>query len=169
MKNKLYTKITAIGLIRWMLISGIMLFSISVNAQLTGTLNIPGAYPTLADAITDLNTQGVGAGGVTLNLLAGNPQLAPVGGYVIGNTGSLVLTSTSFTAQVTLEGNGNTITAATGLTPGSLNDGIFKLIGADYITIDGFTLQENGANTTTAHQSDDGGHAHIDIPAVNGE
>ncbi|MFN6073996.1 MAG: hypothetical protein ACK46Y_00400, partial [Fluviicola sp.] len=46
-------------------------------AQLTGTRNIPGDYADLAAAITDLNTQGVGAGGVTFNLIAGNPQTAP--------------------------------------------------------------------------------------------
>ena len=62
---------------------------------LTGNLNIPGDYATLALAINDLNAQGVGAGGVTLNLVAGNPQTAPLGGYVIGGSGSLVLTTTS--------------------------------------------------------------------------
>src|SRR5690349_4493233 len=56
----------------------------SANAQLTGTINVPGSYATLAAAITALNTQGVGAGGVTINLLAGNPQTASAGGYVIG-------------------------------------------------------------------------------------
>ena len=79
---------------------------------LAGTLNIPGDYATLADAITDLNAQGVGAGGVTLNLVAGNPQTAPAGGYVIGGTGSLVLTTTNSSDPVTIQGNGNTITAS---------------------------------------------------------
>ncbi len=81
-------------------------------AQLTGTLNIPGNYVDLATAINDLNAQGVAAGGVTLNLLAGNPQTAPAGGYVVGGAGSLVLTTTSNTSQVTIQGNGNTITAS---------------------------------------------------------
>ena len=52
-------------------------FAISASAQLMGTKNIPGDYADLAAAITDLNTQGVGAGGVTFNLVAGNPQTAP--------------------------------------------------------------------------------------------
>ena len=47
-----------------------------------------------------------------------------------------------------IQGNGNVITAPTPQTSGLLNDAIFKLIGADWITIAGFTLQENAANTT---------------------
>ena len=43
-------------------------------AQLTGTKNIPGDYSSLAAAITDLNIQGAGTGGVILNLLPGNPE-----------------------------------------------------------------------------------------------
>ena len=72
-----------------------IILSSVASAQLTGTKNIPGDYATLAAAITDLNVQGVGAGGVTLNLVAGNPETAPAGGFVIGDTGSLVLTTTS--------------------------------------------------------------------------
>jgi len=117
--------------------------------QLSGTKNIPGDYPTLEDAITALNAQGVGGGGVTINLLASNPQTAPAGGYVIGGTGSLVLTSTNATDQVFIQGNGNTITASAALTIGALNDAIFKIIGGDYITIQGFVMQENAANTVT--------------------
>lgn len=117
----------------------------NMMVPLTGTLNIPGDYPTLAAAVTDLNTQGVGAGGVTFNLIAGNPQTAPAGGYIIGGTGSLVLTSSSAANPITFTGNGNTITAGV-QTVGALNDGIFKLIGADYVTLQGFTMQENAAN-----------------------
>lgn len=112
------------------------------NGQLTGTKNIPGDYATLAAAVTDLNAQGVGGGGVILNLVAGNPETAPAGGYSITATGTLA-------DQITIQGNGNIITASAGLTVGSLNDGIFKIIGADYITIKGFTMLENPANSNT--------------------
>lgn len=127
-----------------------IMFSGSAFAQLTGLKNIPGDYATLDAAITDLNAQGVGAGGVVLNLLSGNPETAPVGGYVIGGAGSLVLTSTSASSPVAITGNSNIITASGSLAAGTLNDGIFKLVGADYITISGFTMIENPANTTTA-------------------
>ena len=123
-----------------------VLSSFFVNAQLTGTKNIPGDYADLAAAITDLNTQGVGAGGVTLNLIAGNPQTAPVGGYSITASGALA-------DQIIITGNGNTITASAALTAGALNDAIFKIIGGDYITIQGFTMLENAANTTTTAAS----------------
>jgi hypothetical protein len=126
-----------------------VLLAQTATAQLTGIKNIPGDYATLDAAITDLNAQGVGAGGVTLNLLAGNPQTAPAGGYVVGGAGSLVLTSSSAGNPVLIAGNGNTITANAGLTVGALTDAIFKLVGADWITISGFVMQENPANTVT--------------------
>jgi len=117
-----------------------------IFAQLTGTKNIPGDYPDLNAAITDLNTVGVGAGGVVLNLVAGNPQTAPAGGYQITASGTVANT-------ITLQGNSNTITASGALTVGSLSDGIIKIIGGDYITIQGFSLLENGANTVTTAAS----------------
>src|SRR6478672_4317667 len=101
-------------------------FSVSLKAQLTGTKNIPGDYATLALAITDLNTQGVGAGGVVINLLAANTETAPAGGYVISATGTAA-------NQITIQGNANIITASGALTAGALNDAIFKIVGGDYI------------------------------------
>ena len=103
--------------------TALLLFSASdLKAQLIGTKNIPGDYADLAATITDLNTQGVGAGCVTLNLLAGNPQSAPAGGYAI--------TTVTGTAAnpIMIEGNGNTITASNALTVGALNDAIVKII-----------------------------------------
>src|SRR5205085_1223249 len=76
-------------------------------------------------------------------------QTAPIGGYVIGGAGSLVLTSSGPGAQITIQGNGNTVTAATGLTAGAFTDAIIKLVGADYVTIDNFVLRENAANLYT--------------------
>jgi hypothetical protein len=118
----------------------------AMKAQLTGTKNIPGNYASLALAITDLNTQGVGAGGVTLNLIAGNPETAPAGGYLITAQGTSANT-------ITINGNGNTITASAALTAGSLTDGIFKIVGGDYITIKQFVMQENPSNTVTTPAS----------------
>lgn len=130
----------------------------SMMAPLIGTYNIPGDYADLAAAIADLNAQGVG-GAVTLNVIAGNPQTSPAnptttgGGYIIGGTGSLVLSTTSAVNTVTIQGNGNTVTAPTTHVVGQLNDGIFKIIGGDWITITGFTMLENPANVVTTAAS----------------
>lgn len=131
------------------------LLSLSTKAQLTGTKNIPGDYATLAAAIADLNAQGVGSGGVILNLVAGNPETAPAGGFVIGDAGSAVLTTSGAANPVIIEGNGNTITAFSPQVSGSVTDAIFKIIGADYVTIQGFSLQENAANVTNTLASND--------------
>ena len=65
------------------ILSLLLLVTFTASAvPLTGTKNIPGHYATLALAIADLNSSGVGAGGVIFNLIASNPQTAPAGGYV---------------------------------------------------------------------------------------
>jgi hypothetical protein len=114
-----------------------------LSAQLTGTKNIPGDYATLEAAIIDLNTQGVGAGGVTLNVLPGNLQTAPVGGYQITASGSLA-------DPIVIQGNSNQAVAFTPQAAGSLSDAVFKIIGGDFIAITGFNIQENPGNTVTA-------------------
>jgi hypothetical protein len=115
-----------------------------LSAQLTGTVTVPSAnYPDLKVAIDSLNLYGVGLNGLTINLLAANPQTAPAGGYSITASGTA-------TNTVVIMGNGNIITAPTPQAAGSLTDAIFKLVGADYITITGFDMRENAANTTTA-------------------
>ena len=131
------------------LTAALLLAPLARATPLSGTKNIPGDYATLDAAITGLNAAGVDTGGVTLNLLAGNPQTAPAGGYVIGGPGSQVLVTSSAANPVSIIGNGNTITAFSPQAAGLLTDAIFKLVGADWITLSGFTMQENSANTTT--------------------
>ena len=135
------------------LLIAILAITTTAHAQLTGTKNVPGDFPSLASAISNLNTQGVGTGGVVINLLPGNAQTAPAGGYVVGGAGSLVLTTASSGNTISVVGNGNTITAPNNHVVGSLTDGIFKLIGADWVTISGFNMLENAANTTTTAAS----------------
>ena len=125
----------------WMMV---FFYSLGANAQLTGTKNVPGDYATLALAINDLNSVGTGVGGVTINLLAGNPQTAPAGGYVITTLAG------SASNPIIINGNNNNITAPTPQGSGLRNDALIKLVGADWVTIQGFTLLENAANTTTA-------------------
>jgi trimeric autotransporter adhesin len=122
-------------------------FATSAYAQVTGTKNIPGDYADLAAAITDVNTNGVGSGGATLNVLAGNPQLAPVTGYVIATT------TASAANPLAIVGNGNAINASFTLTPGAINDAIIKIVGTDNVTISGCTILENIGNTITTTAS----------------
>jgi hypothetical protein len=118
------------------------------QAQLTGTISIPNSiYPDLNSAVAALNVQGVGTGGVVINLLAGNPQVAPAGGYQIGS--ATLNASVNATNNILFKGNGNTITAHAGT--GSM-DGIFIIAGLDYLTVDSLNLLENSANTSAASQ-----------------
>src|SRR4051812_15467697 len=105
------------------------------------TPGLQATYTSLANAILDLNVQTSISGPVTITL-TGN-ETAPAGGYSI----TTILAGASATNNVVIQGSGSTITANAGLTVGNLNDAIFKLIGADWITIQNFTMQENAANT----------------------
>ncbi|MEN3331064.1 MAG: hypothetical protein V7641_429 [Blastocatellia bacterium] len=106
-------------------------------------------YPTLATAVADINTNGVGAGGVTINVAANHTETVPAGGISITATGTasdqIIIQKDPMTP-----GANPTFTANAGLTAGALNDAIIKIIGGDYVTLDTLTLQENAANTTTA-------------------
>ena len=98
----------------------------------------------MAAAITALNAATINTP-VVITCPTGT-ETAPAGGYSITATGTV-------TNTITIQGNGaanSIITAFTPQTSGNLNDGIFKIVGGDYITISGFALQENAANTTTA-------------------
>lgn len=111
----------------------------SASAQVTTNSGsgLAPAYPSLATAITALN--GASITSPVIITLTGN-ETAPVGGYSITATGTAANT-------ITIEGSASIITAATGLTVGTRNDAVFKLIGSDYITIQNFTMVENPANT----------------------
>jgi hypothetical protein len=122
---------------------------VSSRAQLSGTITVPNTtYPTLASVVTALNSQGVGAGGCTVNLSTGNAQTAPAGGYQLGS--ATLNASLSASNQLVFNGSGNTITAQTGT--GS-NDGIWWLMGTDYVTVNGFNLVDNSTTTTSSSTS----------------
>ena len=124
-----------------------LLFSNNSFAQVTtnGGSGLAPSYADLASAITALNGATISSP-VVITLDPSNPQTAPAGGYLITAQGDIVNT-------ITIQGNGNTITASNALTPGALNDAIFKLQGADYVTLQNFVMQENAANTTTTAAS----------------
>ncbi|OQY72863.1 MAG: hypothetical protein B6D44_08950, partial [Ignavibacteriales bacterium UTCHB2] len=125
------------------------IFTIDTFAQLSGTKTIPGDYATIAAAITDLNTQGVGSGGVTFNIAAGYTETAPTGGYLLGST--VLNASTSASNPIIFQKSGTGANPLiTAFTPGTSTtvDGIWIIQGTDYVTIDGIDLQENSSNAT---------------------
>ncbi|PZF70990.1 Ig-like domain-containing protein [Taibaiella soli] len=130
---------------------GVLLFIFQLctyrtEAQLSGNISVPGtSYNTLNDVISALNAQGVGSGGVAINILPGNPQYAPSGGYRLGST--ILNNSLQSSASLTINGNNNTVTSNVG---NGGSDGIFSILGADYVTINALNLLDTNtvSNTT---------------------
>jgi hypothetical protein len=122
--------------------------NLNMNAQLSGTYNVPGTFSTIAAAISSLNAVGV-SGNATITIDAGYTETAPVGGYSLTATGTATSTITFIKNGV---GANPLITANVGAsTPGSaVQDGVFMLIGSDYVTIDGIDITDpNLSNPAT--------------------
>jgi hypothetical protein len=130
----------------WMLL---LVLSGKMEAQLSGNYNVPSSYTSVAAAIADLNLQGV-SGPVFINIAAGYTETAPVGGYSLTATGTA---ANPITFRKTGVGSNPLISAYTGGTgtPGSaVQDGVWRLIGCDYITIDGISITDpNVSNPAT--------------------
>ncbi|PBQ33136.1 hypothetical protein CNR22_15555 [Sphingobacteriaceae bacterium] len=127
----------------------IFAFANHLHAQLSGSLNVPSTYTSLASVIADLNLQGI-SGPVTVNIAAGFTETVITGGY------SLTASGTSLNPIIfkkTGTGSNPLLVAYTGGsgTPGSMHqDGVFRLIGCDYITIDGIDIYDpNTSNPST--------------------
>ncbi|MFZ7107506.1 MAG: beta strand repeat-containing protein, partial [Bacteroidota bacterium] len=144
MENKVYF---VPGFFRWLRVlclTGLLITGLSLTSTAQVTTNsgsgLAPSYPDLASAITALNAATI-TSPVVITLTAS--ETAPAGGYSITAQGSAANT-------ITIDGATFTITANGTLTAGALNDAIFKLVGADFVTIQNFVMQENPANTTTA-------------------
>ena len=124
----------------------------SSQAQLTGAKAIPGAYATLAAAIADLNTQGVGTGGVTFNIAAGYTE-------TFGSPTAGIISATGTAANPILfqkSGTGSNPVISAGVGTGTL-DGIIVITGGSYITFDGINLLD--PNTASALTEMEWGYA----------
>lgn len=120
------------------------------NFNLTTPALAP-TYSSLANAITALNAvTSMINGTLTITLMPGNSQTAPVGGYAITTS-----VTNSALRNVVITGSNNTITANNNLVAGSLNDAIFKIIGSNFVTISNFVMRENPLNITTDTATND--------------
>jgi|GEM_PF-1292319 len=116
------------------------------------TYDIPsacGGFPTIASVVSYLNTNGVtGTGDVTIAVAAGYSETAPASGYVLTASGTA-----SNQIKFVVDGAGTaTINAGVGTNTPATNviDAMFKIVGGDYITIDGFTFTDgNTSNPAT--------------------
>jgi len=140
-----------LDLARRVLLSVMVLLGVSqVQAQVTGTKTIGVDYPSLATAITDLNTNGI-SGAVVINLPAGYAETAPAGGFLLG---SAALNTTTASGSLTFQKSGtgaNPVLTANAGTSTTL-DGIFTLLGTDNVVINGIDLAEAPTNTTSTLQ-----------------
>jgi len=132
-----YFSLNSIGLI------AIFFFSFSANAvPLTGTKTIGGTspdYATFADAVTDLNTNGVGTGGITFNLRSGSYA----GNVTITATGTLaspiVFQSENLDATTVIISNGG---SADVITLQGASYLIFRALTIDYTANLGYSAIE---------------------------
>ncbi|MCZ7611259.1 MAG: hypothetical protein M5U17_14005 [Ignavibacterium sp.] len=127
-----------------------LMYPVNTFAQLSGNYTIPGTpFSTINEAIDSLNLVGVGTGGVTFNITAGYTETAPVDGFLLGST--ILNASTSASSPIVFQKVSTGVNPLiTAFTPGTSTsvDGIWKIQGTDYVTIDGIDLQENTSNLT---------------------
>jgi hypothetical protein len=127
------------------------LFSISASAQLSGAYAVPGTFTSVAAAINSLNIAGV-SGPVTINVSAGYTETVTAGGFTLNSIVGASSTNTIVFQKSGVGANPILYAYAGGTaTPASaVQDGIWKFMGTDYVTINGIDLNDpNTANPST--------------------
>lgn len=106
-------------------------------------------FTTINAAVTYININGI-CGPVIFNVTAGHTETAPAGGIILTCTGTAVNTITFQRSGLGANPVINAQTGTVNMTVGSTAvDGIFSLVGADYVTIDGIDLTDvNSASAT---------------------
>lgn len=138
--------------IRYLFFIFFVLIGLPIKAQLiavgsTGGTGSPVSfYPSLAAAISAINDGVTHTGTITCNVSAGYTEIAPPGGYVITATGTA---TNPITIKKAGSGSNPILYASPSQPVGSLHDAVIEIIGGDYITIDGFDIQEHPSNSIT--------------------
>ncbi len=119
-----------------------------VNVTSTGGTT-SATYATLAAAIAAING-GTHTGTIVCTVNDGYTETAPPGGFIL----TTYISNTSATPVVFQRSNtgGAKPIFNAGVGTSTNNDAIFKLIGNDFITIDGFDLRESAGNITSTTQ-----------------
>jgi len=123
-----------------------LIFFTGWSQPLTGIKAIPGDYSSISAAVSALNVNGVGTGGVIINVAAG---------YTETLTAGIVMTATGTAANPIIfqrsgTGANPTITAFTGTKLSTSADSIdvmWAFSGSDFVTINGINLAEATGNT----------------------
>jgi hypothetical protein len=118
-------------------------------SQMAGSYTVPGSFPSIAAVTNSLNSVGI-AGSVTINIMAGHTETVPVGGLTLSATGTSL---NSITFKKIGSGLNPKLVAYTGgiaTSASAIQDGVWKFIGSDYITIDGIDITDpNLTNPST--------------------
>lgn len=119
-------------------------FSGLTAQPLTGIKTIPGDYANISVAVDTLNAKGVGTGGVTFQIAAGQTFA------VTANTFALKITATGTMANpIKFEKSGTGPNPVLMVTGGSgTTDAAIWLSGTDYITFDGINITNAGTSTS---------------------
>lgn len=122
-------------------LSMVFVFGTTTNAQLSGTKTIPGDYATIAAAVTALNSQGVGPGGVTFNVAAGHTEsvTAPILITATGTVANPIAFQKSGAGANPAVTRTDAGTLAT-TTLGGQGDAVILIEGSDYLTFDGINV-----------------------------
>ncbi|TAH38407.1 MAG: right-handed parallel beta-helix repeat-containing protein [Bacteroidetes bacterium] len=160
MKQDNYPNTATTSFKRWMLFAGIAiisLFATDLNAQIAVTVDVPtntspnlaASYTDLASALAAVNAVTAMSGPVTLTL--SGSETAPIKGFSLGS--ATLNPALSVTNTLTLVNSGTvTINAAVGTASSPNNatpDGMFRIEGSDYVTIDGITFTDGNATNAT--------------------
>jgi hypothetical protein len=117
---------------------------------MNGLYSVPGTFSTIGQAISNINTYGI-IGSVTINIAAGHTETSSIGGYSLYTVvGSSTLNTVTF--QKSGSGINPIIYSYIGVaTPSSVaQDGVWRFIGADNITIDGIDIFDSYNSITTS-------------------
>lgn len=151
MFNHLQNKTKKLLLLATMIVLGI--YNLGAQA-LSGTYSIPGNYASIEAAVAALNANGIN-GAVTFNIGAGSAYSeTPSSTIVLGSSTLNATTSTTntITFQRAASATANPVIVAyvgTKLANSTDSiDGIFAIVGTDFVTINGIDLVDPISNTT---------------------